>query len=260
MCMCGSLGYACAERFLDMHVWKDFRVYVWKDSRMWKWHPPFLHYWAVVSSDLAVLPHSHFSYLHSPHDAHWIWCKLHIGSILSVMIDSMFTRTLNGFGTSLTMLYGSSHGLYNKQAISMSETSPWHLGLMQGEYINLCGNIPVTSLVYSEWSKELESLTVHGHNKIQEEISCEILKHLKHYFSLPLSIVFVEDQVEDSQSTNFRNTITMMKLLVKSFGFHWHTVCNYHALTTPHHKLRTFALTRLTNLQLPSSARCIDLD
>ena len=66
---------------------------------------------------------------------------------------------------------------------------------------------------------------------IIEEIRLEMVTHLKHYFSLPLCLVFVED--EDLKSNTYqdrsrdvvvRDILSTMKSLVKFFGFYWHTV------------------------------------
>ena len=66
---------------------------------------------------------------------------------------------------------------------------------------------------------------------IIEEIRLEMVTHLKHYFSLPLCLVFVEDgelkpntSRDRSQNVIVRDILSTMKALVKLFGFYWHTV------------------------------------
>ena len=78
---------------------------------------------------------------------------------------------------------------------------------------------------------ELAALNTSCKKENVSEIHLEILTHLRHYFSLPLCLIFVEDghlvpKPGQSQchTAIIRDILGIIKHLAKSFGFYWHSV------------------------------------
>lgn len=81
----------------------------------------------------------------------------------------------------------------------------------------------------SEWAAELISPDALGRRKDADKIRAEIVTHLKHYFSLPLRLVFVEDSQRQgcchpNLTHELKLVLEIMRRFVKAFGFFWHTV------------------------------------
>lgn len=108
-----------------------------------------------------------------------------------------------------------------------------HIGCQRKVCINFIINNSNHHIVYlySDWAVELSNdIPVIKRN--MDTVYLSILTHLKHYFSLPLCLIFVEDSDQESRlDTDIPVILGAMKALVKLFGFSWHTVCISYTLS-----------------------------